>query len=149
MNRISLDSDLWCNKEYYSEVRDQIKAWSQNAPSADTLAKFIDTGCACSDYVYDVFFYALPYFLDEVEKRERKDKVQIGDALSDSIIKALTDEYPEICISQLDEQRARVLNLLFANIEFGGCRESATKSHLAALAALSSFPDMAIVRLDY
>ena len=151
MNRIALESELWKKKEYYIEIRDQVKSWTSTILSKEELDKFIDTGCACSDGVYDVFFYALPYFLDEFAKQKPQDKIEIGYSLTSSVVKALTEEYSEICNTQMDNEKLRISTFLFENISSGRCSEKVLKSHLAAIAALSSCPELAnaIAWLDY
>ena len=138
--RISLDSELWDESESGRLVQAELRSWKEKSPSVSEFRRAVEIN-SCSDALYKSFYYALPYFVDELEKNSIKIQSEMITMLYWNLARAFEGDSDQLCADLFDAQSERLMKLLFEMIA-GGYTE-VLQDNLAAIAALNGDPVLA------
>ncbi|MFK7817318.1 MAG: hypothetical protein AB8G99_01255 [Planctomycetaceae bacterium] len=140
-NRATFNSDVWRMDEYAVATRRALMSWEASPPSVDEFRRLVES-TTCSDCTYECFFYALPYVLDELERRPAIDQFEMVSMLDWKLINAVDANVSEACHDQLHAELDRITGLLVKILSASGCPSDVIKYNLGAIAALHGLPEL-------
>ena len=146
--RVSLDDPVWSESTVGESTATALKSWKEDAPSIEEYQNLVEDN-SCSDLVYRSFYFALPYFVDELEKRPLAEQFKMVDMLDWKLIRVFEGNPDKECRDQVKSQAHRIVKLLVRMI-LAGCSSDLTQDNLAAIAGVQGHSALAeaINKLD-